>query len=49
MRMQNAATEQSVCFPIVQVYRGVSGGTETVSWTGAPGSETPAPCLSIVP
>lgn len=48
IRLRNPLTAQSICFPVVQVYRGIRGGTEAVLWTGAPESDTPAPCLAIV-
>ena len=34
---------------VIQVYRGPSGGTEEVAWTGDETSDTPAPCVSVVP
>ncbi len=49
VRFQNPATPQSLCFPMIQTYRGLHGGVDVVSWTGDPSSETPASCVSIVP
>jgi len=49
-RFTNPATAQSLCFSIDQVYNGSAKGVsaETVSWSGAPGTATPASCVAIV-
>lgn len=48
LRIQNPATAGAVCFPVLQIYRGLGGGTETVAWTGDTGSDLPAPCITVV-
>ena len=49
-RFKNPATAQSLCFSVDQVYNGSAKGvaSEIVSWSGAPGTATPASCVAIV-
>ena len=50
VRFTNPATAQQLCFAIDQVYNGSAKGVapETVSWSGAAGTATPASCVNIV-
>ncbi len=49
-RFSNPATPMSLCFSVDQLYNGSAKGVpaETVSWSGAPGTATPASCVAIV-
>jgi uncharacterized protein YcnI len=48
-RFKAPSTPTSLCFPIDQVYNGAAKGmaSETVSWSGAAGTPTPASCVNI--
>ena len=48
-RFKAPSTPGQLCFAIDQVYNGAAKGmaTETVSWSGAPDSKTPASCVTI--
>jgi uncharacterized protein YcnI len=48
-RFKAPSAPTQLCFPVDQVYNGSAKGTatETVSWSGASDSKTPASCVNI--